>query len=237
MYIDFHTHILPHIDDGAKDTEMALAMLGKADECGAELIVLTPHVSYDANIETFITTRNEEIRMLKDAARESGVNFPKILAGAEVALSGALSERDNVRELCIEGTELILLELPYTSWSPWYNNEIYNLISRHNVTPVMAHIERYIKKPQDIEKLSTLVSLGVQFQINARSFLTFSGKKIIRELAAEGMISAIGSDCHDTGKRSPDISQALNTMEKKFAEGFLEYIYHKNKSLLEKYKL
>ena len=131
----------------------------------------------------------------------------------------------------------MLLELPYTSWASWYNNEIYNLISKHKVTPIMAHIERYLKGPKDIEKLSPLVSFGVKFQINASSFLSFKGRRIIRELAAEGLISAIGSDCHNLSSRSPDITRSLRLFEKKFDDYFIEHIFNKTVALIEKCKI
>ena len=234
MYIDFHTHILPEIDDGAKDMETALSMLGLSYECGAEAIVLTPHVASDANIGKFIKTRNEKLNKLKAAMKKNPHQYPDLIVGAEVALNGALSERKDARSLCIEGTDLLLLELPYTSWASWYNNEIYNLIAKHNVTPIMAHIERYLKGPKDLDKLSTLVSFGVKFQINASSFLSFKGRRIIRELAGEGLISAIGSDCHNLSTRSPDISKAFRLFDKKFGEDFLEYICDKTADLLDK---
>lgn len=234
MYIDFHTHILPDMDDGAKDMETALSMMGLAYECGAEAVVLTPHVASDANIGKFVKERNEKINRLKGAMKKNPHYYPDLIAGAEVALNGALSERKDVRSLCIEGTELLLLELPYTSWSSWYNNEIYNLISKHSVTPIMAHIERYLKSPKDIQKLSSLVSFGVKFQINASSFLSFNGRRIIRDLAAEGLISAIGSDCHNLAKRSPDISRAIRMFDKKFGEDFMEHIFNKTLSLMDK---
>ena len=237
MYIDFHTHILPGIDDGAKDMQTALAMLGVAFECGAEAVVLTPHISSDDDIEKFLVARDEKISLLKNTIKKNRHVFPDIMVGAEVALDSALSERKNVRSLCIEGTELILLELPYTSWNSWYNSEIYDLMSKHDVTPVMAHIERYIKSPKDIDKLSTLISLGVKFQVNASSFLTFSGRRVIRELAAEGLVSVIGSDCHNLARRSPDISRALRAFDKKFGEDFIEHIYNKTANLIEKYEI
>ena len=237
MYIDFHTHILPGIDDGAKDMQTALAMLGVANECGAEAVVLTPHISSDGDIEKFLVSRDEKVNHLKNAINKNSHVFPDIMVGAEVALDSALSERENVRSLCIQGTELLLLELPNTSWTSWYNNEIYNLMSKHDVTPVMAHIERYIKSPKDIDKLSILVSLGVKFQVNASSFLTFSGRRVIRELAAEGLVSAIGSDCHNLSRRSPDITRALRTFERKFGEDFVEHIYNKTATLLDKYEI
>ncbi len=236
MYIDFHTHILPDMDDGARNIEESLSMLSCAQYCGAEMVVFTPHVSSTADFHEFIKKRKMRADSLKRAIKKEWFPCPEILLGAEVALDGSLAERDDVSALCIEGTDLLLLELPYTSWNSWYNNEIYNLMQKHNVTPVMAHIERYLKSPKDIEKLSTLVSFGVKFQINAGSFMSFRGRRIIRALAAEGLISALGSDCHNMSRRSPDITKAMRAFKRKFGDEFVDYLYNKTTELLESNK-
>lgn len=234
MYIDFHTHIIPKIDDGAKDMDMALAMLRTARKNGAEKVILTPHYSTHADIGEFFSLREKRVNRLKAAMQENPEDFPEILAGVEVALDGSLSEVSDISPLLIEGTDLILLELPYMSWSHWYNNEIYNIIATHNVTPVMAHIERYLDSPNDLAKLAGLVSFGVKFQVNAPSFLTRSGKKIIKALSETGLISAIGSDCHNLDTRSPDIEKALALMDKKLGHGFSDFIYERTQELLNK---
>lgn len=237
MYIDFHTHILANLDDGAKDVGMSFKMLDIAEKCGAETIILTPHVNASSDFEAFLKARDESFSDLKKEIDANHLSYPDILLGAEVQLDSALSERENVRSLCIEGTDLILLELPYAPWNSWYNHEIYSIISKHEVTPIMAHIERYLRSPKDIKKLDSLVSYGVKFQINASSFLSFRGRRIIKELAAEGLISAIASDCHNTSRRSPDISRALKAFSRKFGEEFIEHIYKKSDSLLDNYKI
>ncbi len=237
MYIDFHTHILPNIDDGSKNISMSLEMLSIADENDAETVILTPHVNASSNLDDFLRVRNERYEELRSAMKKNHMVFPGLLLGAEVLLDTSLSEQKNVCSLCIEGTELLLLELPYTAWNSWYIHEIYNLISKHEVTPVLAHIERYITNTKDIKKLDALISFGVKFQINASSFLSFSGRRIIRELAANGLISAIASDCHDITRRSPDISKSFKALEKKFGPDFLEYIYHKTYKLLDDHKI
>lgn len=237
MYIDFHTHIIPEIDDGAKDVEMSLAMLCCAQDHGAETVILTPHISSTEDFDEFLKKREEKVALLRDAMKKEWYPYPEILTGAEVLLDGALSERENVSSLCIEDTELLLLELPYAGWTSWYNNEIYNIMSRHNVTPVMAHIERYIDTPKDLKKLSNLISFGVKFQINASSFLSFRKRRVIRAMAAEGMISAIASDSHNMSRRSPDITRALSLFKRNFGDEFIDYLYDKSTDLLEKYRI
>lgn len=237
MYIDFHSHILPGIDDGATSVEMSLEMLKIAQENDAEIVALTPHVDASSNFTEFLHVRNEKYAELCSAIKKENLSVPELLIGAEVLLDSSLAEKEDVRLLCLEGTELLLIELPYVPWNSWYNREIYNIISKHNVMPVMAHIERYIKTPGDIKKLDPLISLGVKFQINASSFMSFSGRRVIRELAADGLISAIASDAHNLSGRSPDISKPLDKMAKKFGPEFIDYLYEKTYSLLSNYRI
>ena len=97
----------------------------------------------------------------------------------------------------------------------------------------MAHIERYLRGPKDLKKLDTLISFGVKFQVNASSFLSFNGRRIIRELAAEGLIHAIASDAHNMSFRSPDMSRAFRAFTRKFGDDFLDHIYDKTSKLID----
>lgn len=237
MYIDFHTHILPEIDDGAKNIDMSLAMLEFAYANEAETVVLTPHVNASSDFTDFLKVRNDRFKKLSSAISSSRIICPEILLGAEVLLDCSLAEKKNVRSLCIEGTELLLLELPYTPWNSWYNHEIYNMMSKHEVVPVMAHIERYLRGPKDIKKLDALISFGVKFQVNASSFLSFNGHRIIRELAAEGLVHAIASDAHNMSRRSPDMNRAFKVFNRKFGDDFLDHICSKTQKLIDDNKI
>ena len=235
MYIDFHTHILSGIDDGAKDIKMSQEMLAVAKQSGAKTVILTPHVDASSDFDEFLSVRNEKYRALQKIVKRNPEKFPQLLCGAEVLLDTSLSECENARSLCIEGTELLLLELPYTNWNNWYSHEVHNIIKNHGVIPVFAHIERYLDSPRDIQKLEPLISTGAKFQVNASSFLSFSKRRIIRELAADGLVSAIGSDAHNLTYRSPDITKSLRAFDKKFGPDFIDYMYEKTSKLLNDY--
>lgn len=231
-YIDFHTHIVPRIDDGAKDLSESLLMLKSAYSSGAKTVILTPHYVSEESISSFLKRRNTNVSLLNTAIEKDGSNFPKILKGAEVALDSPLSELDDLKKLCIDGTNVILLELPYP-WNKWHVNEVYNIIGRHGLIPVMAHIERYLNNPKDIDTLEGLTTIGAKFQINVPSYLFHRQKHIIKTLIKKDMVSAIGSDCHNLTTRSPDITMALNRMTKTFGESFLSDTLKKTELLLE----
>lgn len=232
-YIDFHTHIIPEIDDGANNFDEALHMLALAYAGGAESVVLTPHYLGQESIADFCDLRNQKIMKLKQLMKKDGGRFPVLFSGAEVYLNSALSENDDVHKLCIEGTNTILLELPFPLWTKWHVQEVYHLIARQNLTPVIAHVERYLRNPKDIEKLDSLISVGARFQVNASPFLTFSGRRIISALAKQDLISAIASDCHNETTRSSNISRPLRAMEKRLGTSFLTETYEKSKQLIQ----
>lgn len=232
-YIDFHSHITPAIDDGAQSTEESLHMLRIAKESGAEAVVLTPHYYSDVPITEFIAGRDRRIKKLKRAINESCEEYPLLLAGTEVYLAAGLSENEDLNKLCIEGTNLLLLEMPYTNWNKWHMQEVYNIVARQNVTPVMAHIERYFTKPKDLHMINPLISVGAKFQVNAKSFLSFSGKRVIKALAHNNLICAIGSDCHDLVERSPDISRAMRALQKRLGNSFMDAVFENSRTLLK----
>ncbi len=231
-YIDFHTHIVPKMDDGAQTMEESLRMLLTAKASGADAVVLSPHFLNQESIYDFCRLRDQKIADLKKEMAKTGDQYPALLAGAEVYLGCTLSEVDDIENLCIEGTNTILLELPYPFWNKWHIQEVYHLIARRNLTPVMAHIERYLKSPKDIEKLDRLISVGAKFQVNASSFLTFSGRRVIKALAQQGLIAAIGSDCHDERYRTADLTRPLCKMEKQFGDGFFQYVFNESHTLI-----
>lgn len=231
-YVDFHTHILPEIDDGANSVEQALTMLKVAKNCGAETVVLTPHYSSIYSISDFCALRDEKVAILKDAMASCKEDLPNIRVGAEVLMDSILSDQDDLSKLCIEGTETIMLEFPHHGYEKWHLREVHNIVTAQNLTPLIAHVERYIGKPKHVEKLECLISYGAKFQINASSYRGFLGKRIINALVREGFVSAIGSDCHNDTTRTPNIARPLSLMENYFSGAFFDMIYNRSCKLL-----
>lgn len=236
-YIDFHTHILPEIDDGAKTITESIDMLKAAYAAGAETVILTPHYHPAFPLPEFLKKREKQYAALKKAMKADGGDFPKLLLGAEVLMDGMISDKKELEKLCIEGTNLLLLELPYHKWNDWHFQEVYRIMAERDLSPVMAHIERYLRRPKDLSKIDQLISFGARFQINANSFLHFNGRRIIRALAAEGLVGAIGSDAHGVKFRSADVARAMNKFADKFGDPFIDYLYNKTSKLLSEHSI
>ena len=115
--VDFHTHILPGIDDGSPDTDTSLKMLESLYQQGVDKVVLTPHfyITRD-NMKNFLRRRTQAAQALISAAKNRE-NLPKAVIGAEVLLFPEISGMDNLDKLCIEGTNYMLIEMPFAKWS------------------------------------------------------------------------------------------------------------------------
>ena len=155
--IDIHTHILPHIDDGAKDTATALAMLHKEWEQGVEEVVLTSHFyGRHRSPEQFLEKRNAAFERLRLQLPEG----LKVRLGAEVHFTGRnMPENEELCRLAIEGTNYILIEFPFTTaWTGELLDRLNDFILDTGYTPIIAHAERY----SEIKKCPALISELVQ---------------------------------------------------------------------------
>jgi len=228
--IDFHTHILPAIDDGATDMEMSLNMLNQLQMQSVQTVVLTPHYySQREPIEKFIDRRNEAVNKLFVAAQSMPIEFR---IGAEVHFSEYLFNNEDLSALCIDGTKTMLLELPFAKK---VDMRVISLIERlcyeYAVTPVLAHIERYPNVLKSNEFINKLVECGCVFQINLSSFTEF-GKGKLLSYAKKGLIGAIGTDSHNLTSRKPNYDDGYRYLSKHLSTDDLQYIHETMQWLL-----
>ena len=222
---DFHSHILPKIDDGSRSTEESLLMLKALSRQGIDRIVATPHFyANDESVTDFLSRRQASYNELMNSVTS---DMPRIIQGAEVRFYDGISRLNELKSLCIQGTKLLLLEMPFTKWTEYTLRELVDISSDGKVTLVLAHIERYMKF-QKPEVFYRLLDNGILMQINA-SFINdfFTARKAI-SLIKRGAVSFLGSDCHNMNDRAPDIGKALKTIEKKlgneFVSSFNDYV-------------
>ena len=117
MLTDFHSHILPGVDDGSRSVEQSLQMLRAEADQGIMRIVATPHFyARHDDPDRFIRRRNAAAAALqKDMEDHPG--FPQIVLGAEVHYFPGISESEHLSKLTIEGTDYVLIEMPTPPWS------------------------------------------------------------------------------------------------------------------------
>ena len=166
---DLHCHILPGIDDGAKDTAVSLELLRREYEDGVRNIAFTSHFNSErTTVEAFTAKRQAAFEQLTAALEGQPMQFDFKL-GAEVFFSPGLCELDT-RALCMGDTAYLLLEFPTTHKPHFIRQTLYQL-QQQGIVPLIAHIERYPYVLEDPTLLYDWVAAGAYAQINAGALL------------------------------------------------------------------
>ncbi len=190
--IDFHAHILPSADHGSSSLQMSLKQLEFARAHGVDRIVATPHFYPDRHdVKSFLARRNNSWDELKSA---KGADLPKIALGAEVLICDGIERLCGLERLCISGTNVILLELPFSFFKLEFRDSVFHLV-KNGFNAVLAHADRY--DPADID---TLLQYGAKIQLNAESLSGIFIPKHIKRWILQGDVVALGSDIHGNDK-------------------------------------
>ncbi len=210
--IDLHTHILPKMDDGAKDVNESIGMLRSSYEQGVKLCAATPHcvIHRENRIETFLEKRQERFEVLQNELLNTDELVPKIILGAEVYLDHDISQHEDIKKLCYENTDYMLIELSGDLPLSKYVDCIYSL-SLLEIKPVIAHVHRY---PKFLELISELKGMDIVYQINCSNFLTFRGRREILSLLETYETLIASSDMHNMTTRPCDIEKAYKKSQK-----------------------
>lgn len=221
---DFHSHILPDIDDGSASVEESLAMLRMEYAQGIRHVVATPHfyARYD-DPDRFLEKRARAEAQLRKALEDHG-DMPEITVGAEVYFFRGMSESDFLPQLTIQEKSCILIEMPQGSWSDEMLREIVHIWERRKILPIIAHIDRYIAPFRANKILRKLEGLPVFVQANADFFLNRSTSSMALRMLKAGQIQLLGSDCHNMDARKPNLGEAVQLIERKLGSDALEMI-------------
>lgn len=222
--IDFHTHILPGIDDGSKSVEQSIAMLEMEAQQGIRKVVATPHFyAHSDKPEKFLKKRNEAESLLRqEMARHS--DLPELEIGAEVYYYNGISDSDILPELTIGQKRYILIEMPSPPWPERVYKELENIWIKQSLVPIVAHIDRYIAPLRTFGIPKRLELLPVLVQANTEFFLEKATKRMALRMLKQGRIHLLGSDCHSTEKRKPNMGEALRLLQRQFGPEILEYL-------------
>lgn len=219
--IDIHSHILPGIDDGSRDTAESIQLLTALKKQGVDTVAATPHFYANHHSpERFLQNRAQAYANLKNHDLSG---LPKILLGAEVQYFDGISHVEQLVDLRIENSKLLLVEMPFEPWSRRVINEILTLNEREDYTVLLAHIERYLPFQKKV-LWQQLLEDGVKFQVNANFFLRWQTKQKAVSMLQKGMIHFIGSDCHNMSSRPPQLGDAMAYIEKKCGPAALAYL-------------
>ena len=234
--VDFHSHVLPGIDDGSSSVEMSAAMLKLAAEQGTQTMVATPHFYADRNTPAqFLARRQEAVERLQSAL-QGVVGLPRILLGAEVAYFRGMSDAEALWDLRIADTNYILVEPPLLPWDDRVYEELSGLLTKQNLRPIIAHIDRYLHPLHRRRVLDRLQELPVLLQANASFFSRKLTEKLAIKMLGEGRIHLLGTDCHNRSDRPPNMEDAIEKIEDSLGIEALDHIsWHEQLVLQEEF--
>ena len=230
--IDFHSHILPEIDDGAKSVEESIAMLKMLKEQGVNTVALTPHyIAMDESPAEFLERREKSFEILKAEIEKSGEDLPQLLLGAEVYFFPGVCRVEELPSLKLENTDFLLLEMPMAPWSDHIVRDLIELMNYSDIRIVIAHIERAMgyQKKGTLEKL---LDNGVLLQSNASFFNMRKTRRKALKMFRNGDIHFIGSDCHSVAHRPPKIQEAVEIIKNKFSNEAVDEFFRNQHELL-----
>lgn len=237
-YIDMHCHILPHVDDGAKDMEETVKMLKEAYEEGIRYIVATPH----QHPKRGMATRSEIVEQLmrvRQEARKIDEKF-KVFIGSEIFFGQDIPELLSQKQIpTMNAGDYILVEFSPTSEAAYIKQALQQLkMSGYEV--ILAHAERYECVRDDFSLAEYLFDMGIHLQVNAGSIIGNNGravKKFVKSLLEVEMVFCVGTDAHDCEKRAPHMQKAAHYVEKKFGKEYARRIFFSNAArMLKKQK-
>lgn len=207
---DLHCHILPGIDDGAKDLSVTRALLEEEKRQGVTQIAFTPHFYADQkSLKQFLNDRYQAAVSADPVLSELGIAWN---AGGEVRLVPQLLEMD-LSPLRYVDTKYLLLEWPFTQYPIWGDEVVYNLLDQ-GIRPIFAHIERYEYFWFHPDVLKEYIDDGVIIQINAGAVLHSNTKKQAIHLIKKGLVHIMASDTHNMETRPPRLKHAFEVVEK-----------------------
>ena len=219
------------MDDGSDSVETSIAMLRESWNQGVETVVATSHchVKQESDIRDFIKKRSDRYKLLMEAVTKIKDPMPDIRLGCEVHLDRDISKYEGLEELAIEGTDYILIEMPYSIWNTYLYDALYSMTLR-KLRPIMAHIERFYTH---VDEFSNFADLDLIYQINAESFLNTNTRKILPYFFKNNMVQLIGSDTHNTGSRPQRILEAYKKIETMYGSDCVDYLIKNSRMILD----
>ncbi|WP_248737000.1 tyrosine-protein phosphatase [Neobacillus rhizosphaerae] len=230
--IDLHCHILPGVDDGARDLSEGIKMARKAVEQGIDTIVATPHHlnnQYENPKQTIINRVDE----LNQALVKEKIDL-KILPGQEVRIHGEMVEGYEAGEiLSVNETQYVLVEFS-SSHVPRYTEKLFYDLQMKGLIPVIVHPERNQQIMEQPELLYQLVNKGALTQVTAASVCGGFGKKIkgfTLQLIEANLTHFIASDAHNTTNRTFMMRDAFGMIQEKYGNEMV-YLFEENAALM-----
>ena len=208
--IDFHTHILPNIDDGSRSIEETFNLIKEAKNVGFEAIISTSHY-IEEYYETNAPEREVWINAIYENLQAKNIDI-NLYLGNEIYLSeNIINLLEEGKASTINDTSYVLFEMPLNAEPMNLYDVIYEMM-QYKLVPILAHPERYSFVQKEPELIYDLIEKGVLMQANFGSILGIYGEKaqmIVRKFFESNMIHFLGTDVHRQNSIYPKVPEAL----------------------------
>lgn len=227
--VDMHCHILPEIDDGAKNEGEAYQMLRMAYDEGIRVIVATPHHHERRGMCT-PGQYKRALSKVRKMAKEIDEKF-YVMPGMEIYFSqDVLTKLKHKKVQTMGVSDYVLIEFsPNDEFR--YIQQALQQVQMKGFHPIVAHIERYDCFHDHVDDVEYLIEMGAYVQVNAGSIVGTSGrttKRFVKELLERQLVHFVGTDAHSSGSRSPMIKKSADFVEKRFGEEYAREIFRTN---------
>ena len=215
VLLDFHSHILPYMDDGAQHPRQSLSMLLAERASGITDVCLSSHYYAEENsVSAFLNRRQFSYDSLRREIKKSTRRLPNLHLSSEVHFFPGMAEEPLLHLLCCGASDLILVEPPMRVWDDAFYGELDRLRAKRGLQPVIAHLDRYISFLEDSSLVSAVRSRGYLVQFNIEAFLDRDFREYSCELLRFGKIDFLGSDAHDLTSRPVEMKEFVRLLEK-----------------------
>jgi len=197
-YTDMHNHILPGIDDGAKNLDESVSLIQRMRGYGIKKIICTPHIM-EGVWENTPEIINQKLHELKIHLNKLDITDISIAVAAEYMIDGNFNNLLKSKKLLTLDGSKILIELPYFN-VPIKLYEILFNIQIAGYKPILAHPERYVYLHTNYAEFQKLKDVGCLFQLNLLSLSTYYGTQvqaIALKLLKDNLIDGVASDVHN----------------------------------------
>lgn len=232
-YIDIHSHILPGLDDGAKNFDISLRMLRRAEEEQISDMILTPH--YKPMRHNSSPDRVEDVLYeLEERKQAAGISVQLYLGNEIYYSSEVIPALREGKAFTMAGSSYVLTEFNPGEDYAYIRDAAYSLLAE-GYSPILAHIERYECLMDKKVRVEELYDMGCCLQVNASSITGDNGmecKRNAKWLLKREYVHFVASDCHDDKRRMPGLAEAAAYVSRKYGEAYCGRIFRDNANAL-----
>lgn len=222
--IDFHTHILPEIDDGSCSVDESIEMILMEKSQGIDAICLTPHfLAQEQYPEQFLQKRDQSLAILQERLKQESIEV-QLVSGAEVMYYPGMSRWEQLPQLTLGSSQYVLIEFPGNRLTDSMLLEVESIYTERELIPILAHVERYLQPIHAKELLRRLDELPCLLQINASYIIDRHTKKTALNFLKQGRVQLIGSDCHSSTWRKPTMDQVFDILNESLDSSVLDQL-------------